>query len=146
VVKHIEIKYPDRHCSDSPTHAHHYLVVMGSIWRCKYCWRCVSQPMSFVDTIQLSNQIKRHGIDAAYEMFISKKHKVKLFLSKMEEIRVLSHIMPPRELSLMIASIINDKQFRRLEPPEPGPHGTEWLIGMKPGRVHRLDNDNYPSV
>ncbi len=106
----MDIKYPEVRCEESPVKAHYYTVIVGNIWRCKYCWATVCLPSGFAEAVRFCTAIKTMGIDRAYRKYLSHKPKIKETLIKLEEIRLLRKVMPQRELMLAIAAIVAVKR------------------------------------
>lgn len=98
--------YPDSHCSQSPTGAHHSYEVMYSIWRCRYCWAVKWQPRSWEDALKFGNAIRHFGIQTAYARALSRRPKIKEQLIRMEKIRLLRGTVPEKELIEMVVAIM----------------------------------------
>ena len=115
------VRYPDSRCEDSPTKAHHYIQLVGTVWRCKYCWTTVWIPTTIGDANKFNSSIGRLGLDKAYGTHLSYRPKVKELLTKLEDIRLLRKVLPEDQLSFAIASIVTDKKYELEDVSEPGP-------------------------
>ena len=102
------ITYPEPRCDCSPNRAHHYTVLTGTIWRCKYCWATKWQPGNWRDACQFSDAIRKSGIDKAYRVALSRRPKTKVLLEKLEEIRLLRKVLPEEQLMIAIAAILTE--------------------------------------
>ena len=85
----MEVTWPDNRCDDNPRHTHHFINIFGSVWRCKYCWRCKWLPRYLTEAIKFSISIHKYGIDTAYNYAIGKRLKIRETLEKLEDIRLL---------------------------------------------------------
>lgn len=107
----IEIEYPEPTCSTSPTGAHHYTVLSGSVWRCKYCWTPLWCPRDWDEATSYASDAKHIGIRKAYKKWLKIKTKTILLLTKLEKIRQLRQTLPEEELMMAIAAIVTAKEL-----------------------------------
>lgn len=107
----MDITWPEDRCDLSPNHAHHSVPIFGSIWRCKYCWKCKWQPKYLTEAVQFSISIQKMGVEDAYAKAISRKPGIKKTLRTLEEIRLLKRAGIPEKLLMeAIAAIVVDKE------------------------------------
>lgn len=104
------IEYPDTRCELSPNHAHFFTRIVGSVWRCKYCWAPVWFPSSWEEATRFTKDIQGLGLDKAYQKHLQHKPLVKQKLKKLEDIRLLRKVLPERELMMAIAAIVDGKE------------------------------------
>lgn len=117
----MELKYPNKQCSESPTGAHFFTILTGKIWRCKYCWVAMYLPTYWTDADNYGYDIHRMGIEKAYQKLIQNRPKVREMLVKLEEIRLLRKVMTEKELIVAIAAIITGKEVREVDEYNPEP-------------------------
>lgn len=79
------VHYPDTRCDSSPTGAHHYKVLEGEIWVCKYCYTPLWAPTLWTDAMKYGSNISRWGLDGAYSHEVSSRPLVKQRLSTLEQ-------------------------------------------------------------
>ena len=116
-------------CEDSPTRAHHYVKLVGSIWRCKYCWAVMWLPADLRDATKFSADISRLGFERGYSRQLSFRPKTRDLLTKLDEIRLLKKVLPDDQLSFAIAAIINGKAAELEDTRTPDPEYNNCLIG-----------------
>lgn len=98
--------YPDNHCDDSPSKAHHFIYLEGSIWRCKYCWKPKWMPADWYEATDYSVRIKKVGVKRAYKYFVSNSIKIQRLLQQFEEIRLLRKTLPDKEFEVAVIALL----------------------------------------
>lgn len=104
------VEYPDHRCELSPTRAHYYVKLVGSIWRCHYCWAAVWLPSDWSEATKFSADVGRMGIEVAYQKYLRHRPKTRQLLGKLEDIRLLRKVVPQEQLMIAIAAIITVKE------------------------------------
>lgn len=106
------VEFPEPYCEQGPNRAHHFVQIVGNIWRCKYCWAVKWLPSSISDAVNFSNEIKRFGLEAAYQRLLKHRPRVVEILERMEDFRLLRKAFPEDERNLMIAiaAVITEKE------------------------------------
>lgn len=131
----MEVIFPEDHCESSPSGAHHFTQLIGTIWRCKYCWATKWLPISWNDVCQFSIAIRTLGLDKAYQKSVNRRPHTKVLLSKLEKIRLIRKVLPEDELMIAIAVIVTEHK-EDLED-ETMPSGTPYL--MEPSILEELE-------
>lgn len=103
------VSFPSSYCSYSPTGGHYSSLILPNIWRCKYCWAVKWLP-SWNEVIAFSEDIRKMGIQAAYQKWLQPKSKVRELLTKLEEIRLMKELMPATELAKIVAVIVLERE------------------------------------
>lgn len=105
------IEWPDPACEDSPTGAHHFLVIIGNTWRCRYCWRAKWLPGHLGSAESFSLSIRKFGLEKAYQNQLRQSPKIRQLLEKLEKIRLLRKALPQDELMVAIAAILTGEEI-----------------------------------
>lgn len=104
------IEFPESRCELSPNHAHYFIPIMSSIWRCKYCWAAVWLPNGYEECAIFSDDIGRLGLDKAYQKHLQDKPVIRQILRKLEEIRLLRKVLSEEELMIAVSAIVADRE------------------------------------
>ena len=105
----MELNFPEPYCRYNPD-GHYYLLIDGTIWRCKYCWAVKWLPDQWSETMACSIDIQKLGIQTAYKKWLIHRSKAKELLMKLEEMRLLREIMPEKERVRAIAAVVAERK------------------------------------
>lgn len=78
------VVFPAVECNSSHDHAHYYVEVFPEVFRCKHCQEAIWQTMHFETAIAFAKEIRRIGLQNAYQRRLNRMPKV---LDKLCELR-----------------------------------------------------------
>lgn len=104
------VTLPNPYCSVN-LEGHYYLQLVGSnIWRCKHCWASKWLPYTWMEYCDFLMEVRKYGVDKAYELRVARMPRVKELLEKLEEMRLLRRVLPEEDLVKVVAAIFREKE------------------------------------
>lgn len=82
----MEVKYPSSLCEVNGAHYYIEASSLSGIFQCKYCKVVKWQPVYWTDAVKMSDAVKRHGLDKAYNMSIGHRKKTRNIIIALSEI------------------------------------------------------------
>ena len=91
----VEVKYPDKVCSVNGAHYYIEAVCLSGIFRCYHCHVVKWQPVYWSDAVKMSDLIRKHGIDYAYNASLRSRKKTRLII---EALSTVTGLIIPEEV------------------------------------------------
>lgn len=108
----LDIRWPELKCSYSPTDSHCFVaqssISKGNIWVCKYCSATKWLPSDWISCLDLSIDMKKHGILKAYWIWLDKRPRLRELLVKLQDLGVLREKLTNQRLLEVIVGIVAD--------------------------------------
>ena len=110
------LRWPSSKCDGSTTGAHYYIEVVSQVFRCKYCWTVIWQPVTMYEARLFSEDIYRVGIELAYIERIEHKPRVLDALVVFNALRLVRHDLTASTIAGSVSAAISRYSIKEAAP------------------------------
>ncbi len=112
------VAYPSKQCNSNGKKGHYFVQLGSEIWRCKYCWTPLWQPASFAQAELFNDNVKKYGLEEAYNRVLNRKPRTKKLILELDKIRIAKKHLTEEEFIKLVVATVTRKEFKLIEETE----------------------------